>query len=195
MKDQDVLARDHLRLFLATHNWVLFCTFTSPSNRSPDVLFRRLAVINRIIRKSISSRTAFFASIEKTKRDINHLHALIALPPRVTQDLLSVPVRSYSLPSGWERRQRSSSFVDFILRLLGPAAPTSADMSADDIRATHLSSRVPLPDLVRIAYQSRYGNICDCQFVRNPEAVTNYALKYAMKNYIDWQICGFSHDP
>lgn len=181
-----------LEQWLSRADWHTMLTLTNSSNFPPEWFFARLEKLVRLFRDRFGYQMEYAASIEKTKRDRNHCHALVrwnVTDPHVMNEL-RFKCGSAVFPSDWRQRQKATTekgrtgMATFIYNFCCGSSPDWIPLhripEADALKRVR-DAKVSAFDYLRFWYQGNYGVIADCQPIRKQASVVKYALKYALK--------------
>lgn len=177
-------------------------TLTNPTDLPHEWYFSKLERLENIFKNSYNIQMEWAGSVEKTKDEINHCHALVRFKnftlKTLTQDNL-IPGQIV-FPRDWESRSKASTeygkrkMNSYVYRKLFPAQKTDTQLiqfSKEGLKMCRQRMMNPL-ELMCFWYQCNYGSIADCAPIKSHAGVVKYALKYALKDInsqsIDWMI-------
>ena len=178
--------KDALIRFIGQREWAHLATFTCKSDR--DVFFFQAVLSTlqkRLLQQSIYLDYA--VSVEQTKNGRNHAHAFLRYifkpaPSLSVKDSTALNLLPRgTIPTYWEDRC-SSGIVRYVYN---EANIDPRGLSQNQATMRLRRCVVDVRSFINIWYRTNHGAIVDVQEVRSNEAVSQYALKYAMKAYDD----------
>ena len=196
--------RSDLEAWLGSRSWSMFLTLTrfpgGDDYRNPSYFYKTLDVMRRSLFHLTGWRMHWAATIEKTKQDAPHCHALLGFAPDLAssahfRDAL-LPITATCIPKDWESRQPNDELLHYILKsprfnhyIRPPLLSEMLLLSQAERLAVLRSGSAMFSRWSCLWYRCRHGRIAHCAEIENVQARVAYTLKYAFKSDPDdWNV-------